>query len=64
MNQPIEPIQAIEREVTDIQPIYGEDEVATAQELIVTPEEWQEVVIRHFPNLVPVVEACIANTAR
>ena len=57
-NDPKQPIESILR---DIGPINGGDENPIAQVPDVTPDTWKEIVTRHFPNSVPVVEACLAN---
>ncbi len=45
----------------DIGSINGEDDVQEPQVEIVTSEAWKEVVRKHFPNSLRVVEACLAN---
>jgi len=57
-NDPKQPIESI---LGDIGPINGGDENPIAQVPDVTPDTWKEIVTRHFPNSVPVVEACLAN---
>jgi len=55
MKQPSTPI------LGDIGPINGGDGVPDPQVENVTSEAWKEVVRKHFPNSVSVVEACLAN---
>ena len=57
-NDPKQPIDPI---LGDIGPINAGDENPIAQVPDVTPDTWKEIVTRHFPNSVPVVEACLAN---
>ncbi len=57
-NDPKQPIESI---LGDIGPINGGDENPIAQVPDVTPDTGKEIVTRHFPNSVPVVEACLAN---
>jgi len=45
----------------DIGPINGGDGPTDAQVENGTSKEWKEIVTRHFPNSVAVVEACLAN---